>query len=245
MDTLAKLEELAQIHRGCKRCTKCGESKPASTEYFSPNRHIHSGLASWCKSCNAERDRERRAEDPEYVARVAALAKERYYSDKETLARQIKKALNAEKRAELAYVRDSPLNVARRALDTADSVPCEADNGETNCMLLTIGSHKGDHRPGKNRKTRKMRVSQEDGTGVSHSRKFVYLHRLICTLFHGETGEHVHHKCGNNACINPDHLQPVKQVDNLAEMLARRKLTEALEEANARLTEAGLEPVDY
>lgn len=31
-----------------------------------------------------------------------------------------------------------------------------------------------------------------------------------------------HHRCGDSRCINPDHLQPVTNADNAAEMLARK-----------------------
>lgn len=34
-------------------CTKCGESKPATTEYFPPHNKKTNGLDSWCRSCRA------------------------------------------------------------------------------------------------------------------------------------------------------------------------------------------------
>jgi len=36
--------------------------------------------------------------------------------------------------------------------------------------------------------------------------------------------EHVHHKCGETLCVNPDHLQLSTQRENNAEMFARRAL---------------------
>jgi hypothetical protein len=32
-------------------CSKCKQQKPATREYFSPNRATLSGLYSWCKAC--------------------------------------------------------------------------------------------------------------------------------------------------------------------------------------------------
>ena len=50
--------------------------------------------------------------------------------------------------------------------------------------------------------------------------------------------EHVHHKCSQRACVNPDHLQLSTQRENNAEMFARRaylaKIAE-LERENKRL----------
>lgn len=34
-----------------KLCTKCGETKPATLEYFYHNKRLKSGLSSWCKIC--------------------------------------------------------------------------------------------------------------------------------------------------------------------------------------------------
>jgi len=64
-----------------KKCTKCGEEKPATPEYFIRTTRIKSGLISQCKSCNKkyreeyyEENREKvkaqskkyREENPEY-----------------------------------------------------------------------------------------------------------------------------------------------------------------------------------
>lgn len=34
-----------------KRCTKCGEEKPATLEYFPPDKRLKSGLLSYCRQC--------------------------------------------------------------------------------------------------------------------------------------------------------------------------------------------------
>ena len=50
----------------------------------------------------------------------------------------------------------------------------------------------------------------------------IRLHRLVATILFGDiSGQSVHHKCGNNTCVNPDHIQLVSRADNTAEMLAR------------------------
>lgn len=52
-----------------------------------------------------------------------------------------------------------------------------------------------------------------------------YAHRISYRTFVGDIDDAlvVHHKCNVRACINPDHLQAVTQIDNLAEMFDRRK----------------------
>jgi hypothetical protein len=49
-----------------KICARRGESKP-ETE-FARRARMKSGLHSWCKACSAERMRQWRAENPDYVA---------------------------------------------------------------------------------------------------------------------------------------------------------------------------------
>lgn len=51
-----------------------------------------------------------------------------------------------------------------------------------------------------------------------------YTHRLSFEHFHRALapGEHVHHKCANRRCFNPDHLQAASANENTAEMNARR-----------------------
>jgi hypothetical protein len=60
-------------------------------------------------------------------------------------------------------------------------------------------------------------------------------HRVAYELFIGELsdGAVVHHRCGNRACVRPEHLQATTHQDNLAEMLTRK----ALEDKIAKLEE--------
>ena len=41
-----------------KTCTKCGETLPATTEYFHKNKTGKYGLRSRCKKCEAEYDKQ-------------------------------------------------------------------------------------------------------------------------------------------------------------------------------------------
>lgn len=43
--------ETVDMSTGLKRCTKCGQELPATTEYFSRTNRTRSGLYSWCKRC--------------------------------------------------------------------------------------------------------------------------------------------------------------------------------------------------
>lgn len=46
-------------------CTKCGEEKPETTEYFCKNKASRGGLNSTCKVCCRKRTRKWHAENPE------------------------------------------------------------------------------------------------------------------------------------------------------------------------------------
>lgn len=52
-------------HEGMKKCTKCGEWKPATAEYFyghSTNRDGFSGSCKWCKREHYEKNKDKLAE---------------------------------------------------------------------------------------------------------------------------------------------------------------------------------------
>ena len=46
-------------------CTRCGEEKPETTEYFSRHKRCRGGLNAMCKSCTKEKSRRWHAENPE------------------------------------------------------------------------------------------------------------------------------------------------------------------------------------
>lgn len=56
-------DHIPQTHR--KQCSICGEFKPATREYFSPDKHSADRLEYRCKVCNAARAKRQREENPE------------------------------------------------------------------------------------------------------------------------------------------------------------------------------------
>lgn len=63
-----------------KRCSKCGEEKPATTEYFPPAKSTTCGLHSHCRECSRKRIREinrKRRKDPVYRDRCKQWDKNR------------------------------------------------------------------------------------------------------------------------------------------------------------------------
>lgn len=64
------------------------------------------------------------------------------------------------------------------------------------------------------------------------------VHRLVIESVHGKPLGVLaaHHKCGNSSCVNPEHLQPVTQRENMAEMLARTSLEARIIEIEQALT---------
>jgi hypothetical protein len=69
--------------------------------------------------------------------------------------------------------------------------------------------------------------------------KHVYAHRYAYELWVGEIDKAavIHHRCGNRSCSNPDHLQMTTQLDNLAEMFAKRSYEARIAELEARIAE--------
>lgn len=63
------------------------------------------------------------------------------------------------------------------------------------------------------------------------------VHRLAALAKYGqpESEPVVHHKCANAPCCNPDHLQPISQRENLAEMLERNYYLRRIKELEAAL----------
>lgn len=60
--------------------------------------------------------------------------------------------------------------------------------------------------------------------GVRYKGKTVRSHRLVYAEINGEIppGVHIHHKCGNSYCVQPDHLQLASAAENTLEMLGRK-----------------------
>lgn len=63
-----------------KRCTKCGEEKPATAEFFTRNNQSRDGWEWTCKVCSHERQRQARHRNPELYR---SLNRAGYYRDHE------------------------------------------------------------------------------------------------------------------------------------------------------------------
>jgi hypothetical protein len=63
------------------------------------------------------------------------------------------------------------------------------------------------------------------------------VHRKIVAAVLGRPlgREPVHHKCANRGCVNPDHLQPISQRENMAEMFARHTYLSRISELEEAL----------
>ncbi len=70
----------------------------------------------------------------------------------------------------------------------------------------------------------------------------LYVHRLVleAKLRKPLGSMRAHHMCGNSGCVNPDHLQPVTDRDNIAEMHQRHAYLARIRELEAALVR--LEP---
>ena len=72
---------------------------------------------------------------------------------------------------------------------------------------------------------------------VKGSKNRAQLHRLIIESKMGAPlgTQAAHHQCGNSLCVNPDHLQPVTDRDNIAEMLQRSAFVSRIAELETAL----------
>ena len=55
-------------HDGMKKCTKCGEWKPATAEYFYAGKKYRDGFRSYCRGCLCQSERRYREENKEKIA---------------------------------------------------------------------------------------------------------------------------------------------------------------------------------
>ena len=58
------------LRDGLKMCTYCGQWRPPDA--FPTNKHLSSGLSSWCTECHRDATRRWRAEHPDQVERANA-----------------------------------------------------------------------------------------------------------------------------------------------------------------------------
>ena len=68
-------------------------------------------------------------------------------------------------------------------------------------------------------------------------KRYMQVHRMVIEAKEGAPLGvlSAHHICANPKCVNPDHLQPITQRENMAEMLARNSLEARIEELEAAL----------
>lgn len=83
-----------------------------------------------------------------------------------------------------------------------------------------------------------MQSNQKYGQFYMHGRVY-QAHRAAWLYFVGPIpdGEHIHHKCGETRCVNPEHLQLSTQRENNAEMFARRAYEETIDASKRRITQ--------
>lgn len=86
-----------------KRCSMCGEEKPATSEYFSPRKRKEGMLYAHCRECGCERSRMRREANPERErARV-----NRYRAENPEKVRESNRRYRTENREKInAYYRN-------------------------------------------------------------------------------------------------------------------------------------------
>lgn len=85
-----------------KRCSKCGESKPATTEYFHRDKTMPGGLHPWCKGCRAKQVRANYEANSE---RIKQYNRDRYAANRDTI--------NAYDRARYPARREQSLRYSR------------------------------------------------------------------------------------------------------------------------------------
>ena len=81
-----KILESNEMH--FKTCTKCGETLPATTEYFYKHKSCKYGLSGKCKKCIAEQQKQYYEANKE---KVAERHKQYYENNKEKVAEQSKR----------------------------------------------------------------------------------------------------------------------------------------------------------
>lgn len=78
-------------------------------------------------------------------------------------------------------------------------------------------------------------TKQGYGTVADHrgTKNSTTAHRLFYRTYVGAipTGESLHHICNNRRCVNPDHLQPISQRENVAAAFERTALLRARDSA--------------
>ena len=82
------MAETEEIPEGMKRCSQCGEVKPATAAYFDKKKSVQSGLTAQCKSCISEKNKKYNEANKE---KIAEAGKKYYEANREKIAEKRKK----------------------------------------------------------------------------------------------------------------------------------------------------------
>lgn len=83
-------------------------------------------------------------------------------------------------------------------------------------------------------------VADRRGTKNSTTAHRLFYRTYVAAI---PTGESLHHICNNRRCVNPDHLQPISQRENMAAAFERSALMRARESAE-EFVEGTLDELD-
>lgn len=115
------------IPEGMKKCTKCGEIKPATAEYFNRDRTKKDGVGSWCKECRSEYNREYNREYyQKNKDRVLEYSSEYRQKNRDRLLER-KREYYQQNKDKIREYRQKKREEAKKALDKIESIP---DNRE-------------------------------------------------------------------------------------------------------------------
>lgn len=73
-----------------KRCPKCGEEKPATSQFFAPNKRMALGLQSYCRECQRQAKKEKYRDNPDFAEDQREYARQRV-KNPETHAKIVKR----------------------------------------------------------------------------------------------------------------------------------------------------------
>lgn len=202
------------IHKVCEFCGEDFTTKTSRTKYCSST----CGVRATVDTRQAARAANRSAEVCVYNAEHA-----QWLAEMKSLIRQSRIIQGKVNAAKSAKDRRSPIRQAYEDGDMPGLIQAIKDRctiNEADCWVWGGTVKKGYGR-------------------VNFGSKNHSTHRLSALARYGipESETVVHHKCAITTCCNPDHLQPISQRENMAEMLQRNYYLRRIEELEAALHE--------